>query len=139
MRNYAGGSLEECNLRIPTIHQSLQLLSTGKHPLGQLLGRNRIRIFTIVQPRNQSRASGSTTAFVERPTNQSAVLVSVQSNVAPDIIRDAGLEGTEVGQEKCGGLGFGQWEREGNFTTPGSLAEVTVPNGWETNWIGCRP
>lgn len=107
MSNDTRGCLEQLDFRIPTIDQPLQNLPTSKHPLGQLLRRNSVRILSIIQPRNQRRTTSSTTTFVKRPTNQGTVLVVIQPNGVDDVSRDTVLEGAEVVVEKGGGFGLG--------------------------------
>jgi hypothetical protein len=73
-------TLEKLNLLVPPPRKASHDLSTRTIPLRQLLLSHSIWVLSIVEPADKGGALHGAAAHVERPGNQSAILIGIESN-----------------------------------------------------------
>ena len=132
------GLLEEVDLILATVDQTLKDLAASHAPLRQLLRGNLVRILALVQALDESRGLRVTAADIENPRGQGSPLVVVELNLAA--VEKTGEAGAVLGKvvlKQLLGSGFSQRELVLHLGTALLLAEVSVANSREADRVGC--
>ena len=98
MRNTRCRRLEELDFSSTPPGQTRQRAVIALVPPRQLLRSHSIGAIALVQPFDQGRASRIAAAYIERPADQSTVLVRVEFDRVLDVLGDALASSLEIKQ-----------------------------------------
>jgi hypothetical protein len=146
-RTHAGVSAGKGNFGGPPPGEAGQHDASALVPLGQLLSGHRVGVLTSIQASDERRGACGSAANVERPADESTVLVGVEDNVGGGGEGDAVLSNLSFRQpcprnnmgkqstyghiaaKKGAAIGNAERDGVGDVRAPRVTAEMTVADG----------